>query len=317
MPVPDLTAAVRALRAGRLVVMPTETVYGLAADAFNVTACARIFALKGRPRLDPLIVHVADAGQVARVARRVPAALQRLAETFWPGPLTLVVPRHRDVPDIVTAGLPTVAVRVPAHPLAQRLLRAFAGPLAAPSANRFGRVSPTSADHVRAEFGKRTPLLLDGGPCRHGLESTIVTWRNGRLTILREGSLSREAIEQAAGQPVRVLRRTVLTHPDAPGLLKHHYAPRARLVLLPPDWRQCPPSFRRGDALLLFSAAFPAFAGPSLRLAPRGSTTTAARHLYAALRLLDRSGVSTIYAETVPDTGLGAAINDRLRRASA
>ena len=313
---PDLDAAVRALRAGRLVVMPTETVYGLAADAFRPDACARIFALKGRPRLDPLIVHVADARQLSRVVKRLPPPLMPLAEAFWPGPLTLVVPRHPDVPDIVTSGLDTVAVRLPAHPLARRLLRAFGGPLAAPSANRFGRVSPTSPEHVRAEFGRRTPLLLDGGPCRHGLESTIVTWRDGKLTLLREGSVSREAIERTAGRTVHLRRRTVLAHPDAPGLLKHHYAPRARVVLLPQQWRVRPPRLTARTALLLFRDTFPG-PGPTRVLSPAGSVTAAARRLYAALRELDQPGVSLIYAEPVPQAGLGAAINDRLRRASA
>jgi L-threonylcarbamoyladenylate synthase len=247
----------------------------------------------------------------------VPAALEPLLDAFWPGPLTVVLPRHPDIPDIVTSGLSTVAVRMPGHPVARAVLRSFGGPLAAPSANRFGRVSPTCAAHVRAEFGARTPFLLDGGPSTHGLESTIVAWRGGRVMILRDGAIPRHEIERVTGAPARSRRGTVLKHPDAPGLLRHHYAPRARVVLLPADWRSAPPASDRRAALLLFRGPIPVGWTRAVVLSPRGSLRVAARRFYAVLRDLDRPGIRAIYADGFPDGGLGDALNDRLRRASA
>ncbi len=296
--------------------MPTETVYGLAANALNPAAVRRIFRLKGRPAFNPLIVHVASLGQARAIARLDNPAALRLASRFWPGPLTLVLPRLPAVPPEVTAGLDTVAVRMPAHPVARRLLEACALPLAAPSANRSGHISPTDAAAVRAEFGARTPLLLDGGPCRHGIESTVVRPRRGFVEILRQGAVPASAIARAARCPVRLRVRTVLRHPDAPGMLARHYAPRKPLRLLNPGWRRGVRSLPPGAALLLFRNPPRGFSGPVELLAPDGSPETAARRLYAALRRLDRSPATVLFAELVPERGLGASINDRLRRAA-
>lgn len=310
-------SAAAALRAGGLVVMPTETVYGLAADAFNRSAVREIFRLKGRPAFDPLIVHVLDMAQLARVVRGVPAAARGLIDAFWPGPLTLVLPKRGALPAEVTSGLPTVAVRMPGHPVARRLLRAFGGPLAAPSANRFGRISPTSAAAVRQEFGGKTPPLLDAGPCRHGLESTIVRPRGAGFEILRPGAITAEQIEAATGRRVRLLRAGHASpHPEAPGLLEQHYAPARPVQLLPMGWRVEGRRFGQRDALLAFGRGFPAFPGPVRLLSQRASLREAARNLYRLLRELDSSGARRIFAEVVPDRGLGRAINDRLRRAA-
>lgn len=309
--------AADALRAGGLVVMPTETVYGLAADALDRGAVRRVFKLKGRPSFDPLIVHVLDEAQLKRVARAVPGWVRLLTDAFWPGPLTLVLPKRAAVPAEVTSGLPTVAVRMPGHPVARRLLRAFGGPLAAPSANRFGRLSPTSAAAVRAEFGAATPLLLDAGACRHGIESTIVRPVRGGFEILRPGAITAEQIAKATGRKVwSADARTPARHPEAPGLLKQHYAPRRPVRLLAAGWRASPPPFRKGDALLVFQLGWEGFPGVARVLSPRGSLRQAAQKLYRALRELDASATGRIFAEMVPERGLGRAINDRLRRAA-
>ena len=313
----QVAEAARVLRAGGLVVMPTETVYGLAADAFDRSAIRRVFELKGRPSFDPLIVHVLDGAQFGRVARAVPASVQRLIDAFWPGPLTLVLPKRAALPLEVTAGLSTVAVRMPGHPVARRLLRAFGGPLAAPSANRFGRISPTTARAVRKEFGAATPPVLDAGPCHHGVESTIVRAARGGFEILRPGAITAEQIERATGRRASVRdARPPTLHPEAPGLLKQHYAPRLPVHLLGSGWRSSPPRFGNRDAILAFRGKVDGFRGIVRVLSPRGSLREAARNLYRLLRRLDESGARRIFAEEVPDRGLGRAINDRLRRAA-
>ena len=226
----NLSAAIERIRSGGVVAIPTETVYGLAADAFNPLAVARIFEIKKRPFFDPLIVHIADAAHIHRVATNIPGAAQKLMNEFWPGPLTLVLPKTTTVPDIVTSGLPTVAVRVPDHILARHLIKEAGTPLAAPSANLFGRVSPTTAQHVREQLGDSVDLILDGGPCRVGLESTIVSFDGPRPCVLRLGGLTVEEIERVAG-PVNV--QTIDPEkPQAPGNLPQHYAPRTPLYLL-------------------------------------------------------------------------------------
>lgn len=309
--------AVRVLRAGGLVVMPTETVYGLAAAAFDRSAIRRVFEMKGRPSFDPLIVHVLDAAQLARVARAVPASVQRLIGAFWPGPLTLVLPKRAALPQEVTAGLSTVAVRMPGHPVARRLLRAFGGPLAAPSANRFGRISPTSAGAVVEEFGAATPLVLDAGPCRHGVESTIVRAVRGGFEILRPGAITAEQIARATGRRAWVLEaRPPTAHPEAPGLLRQHYAPRRPVRLLDSGWRSSPPRFGKRDAVLAFREKVDGFPGMVRVLSARGSLREAARNLYRVLRALDQAAPRRIFVEEVPDRGVGRAINDRLRRAA-
>jgi L-threonylcarbamoyladenylate synthase len=297
------------LRRGGLVGLPTETVYGLAADATDAQAVLRIFAAKGRPRFDPLIVHCADADDVWQVAEPTPRA-RRLA-TLWPGPLTLVLRRRACIPDAVTAGLDTVAVRVPDHPLARELIRACGRPLAAPSANRFGCTSPTTAAHVIEQLGAAVDAVLDGGPCRVGVESTVLRPDPTPL-VLRPGGLPREQLALLLGEPVALADRQARADNlprEAPGMLASHYAPRCPLVLRDGAWPADPTI-----GLLAFTTA------PAGRIAevlsPTGDLAEAATHLFAAMRRLDAAGVKAIAAELVPETGLGEAINDRLRRAA-
>ncbi len=301
--------AVAALRAGQVIGLPTETVYGLAGDAANAEAVARIFALKRRPPDHPLIVHLGDAAQLDDWARVVPAAARTLAARFWPGPLTLVLPRAARVPDAVTGGQDTVALRMPAHPLARAVLAAFGGALAAPSANRFGRISPTRAEHVRAEFGDAVPCVLDGGPCTVGIESTIVDLSAGAPRILRPGAITRAMLERTLGGPLAA--GVADDAPRVSGSLPAHYAPRTPLALLDaPALRR-----RRGeDGTLLLTHSLTVDAARGLRLP--GDAAGYARALYAALRELDARGARVILAERVPDTPAWAGVRDRLTRAA-
>jgi len=312
----DLTGldrAVELLRAGRLVAFPTETVYGLGADASNPEAVARIFAAKGRPADHPLIVHLASAAQVADWASEFPAPARALAEAFWPGPLTLVLPRSTRVPDDVTGGQDTVGLRVPSHPVAHELLRRFGGGVAAPSANRHGRVSPTRAEHVREELGDRVDLVLDGGDCEVGLESTIVGCRDGEVTLLRPGHITRLDLERVVG-PVRLPSSRA---PRVPGSLRSHYAPATPVALLPPEaiGRLCLGEEASGLAVLAPRPRPPGIAVLAWRelpADPRGY----GRALYAALRELDALGARRIVVESVPDGDAWAAVSDRLARAA-
>ncbi len=306
--------AAAAIRSGRLVGMPTETVYGLAGDALNVQAVLAIFAAKGRPSFDPLIVHVADAEQAWAVAVPSPRA-ERLARECWPGPLTLVLPRRACVPDVVTSGLDTVGVRCPAHAMARALIRAAGRPLAAPSANHFGRISPTIAEHVREQLGDAVAVVLDGGPCRVGIESTVLL-PDPVPVILRPGGMSRERLQELLGEPVAVADRTERAAHlpvQAPGMLASHYAPRTPLDLRMPGapWPTDPTV-----ALLAFRGQDLPSGRRSEILSPSGDLAEAAARLFAALRRLDALGAPRIMAETVPDHGLGLGINDRLRRAA-
>jgi len=294
------------LRAGGLCAFPTETVYGLGADATNGDAVLSIYETKGRPRFNPLIVHCADLPMARRFAEFSPLALELAA--IWPGPLTLVLPRilNSGLSDLVTAGLPTVALRIPEHPMALELIRQADRPLAAPSANPSGRLSPTSAYQVRLGFGGKVPVL-DGGPARAGLESTILRIEGARVTQLRAGAFPREEIELA-------YRITVEVSEDegavlAPGMLPSHYAPRAQL-------RMDAEAPRQGEVFLAFGAA-PASDGLVLNLSPDGDLREAARNLFSMLHQLDAAGAQGIAVAPVPETGLGEAINDRLRRAAA
>jgi L-threonylcarbamoyladenylate synthase len=317
LPADDPAAIARAaavLRDGGLVAFPTETVYGLGASAHDERAVARVFEAKARPRFDPLIVHVAAADRVALVADADDPRVARLAARFWPGPLTLVLPRRPVVPDIVTSGLDTVGVRVPAHPAAHALLEATGGPIAAPSANPFGYVSPTTAAHVAESLGSRVDLVLDGGPCRVGVESTIVSLAGGQPLLLRPGGVPREAVEQALGCPLATA--TGGERPSAPGQLPQHYATRARLVLLPGPAGPAPRTRGRVGLVAFGAAERPGYAAVEV-LAPDGSLATAATRLFAALRRLDALSLDAIEAEPCPETGLGHAIMDRLRRAAA
>jgi len=316
-----IPAAARLLADGGLVALPTETVYGLGADALDPVACTKIFEAKERPLSDPLIVHVPSVGWLDRLAV-APEAARRLAEHFWPGPLTLVLPRREIVPDLVTAGQETVAVRMSSHPVFQAVLEAFGKPVAAPSANRFGRISPTCAAHVLAELGGRVPLILDGGPCTHGIESTIVLVNGDGLHILRSGPVTAE--ELAPFGPVHGSVAGI----SAPGGLLSHYAPATPMRLAEPveqasrllslqqagsrDGRPTTPLL----GLLAWRCAGDGFARVE-HLSKTQDLREAAANLYGAMRRLDEAGLDMIVAEPVPESGLGAAIMERLRKASA
>ncbi len=309
-----LAAAARALRGGGVVAFPTETVYGLGADAFNAEAVARIFELKGRPRFDPLIVHVASVREADRVLAAIPDAARDLMRRFWPGPLTLVLPKRGELPDLVTAGLPNAAVRMPAHPLARRLLEEAGTPIAAPSANRFGRTSPTTAAHVRRQFPKGLDGLLDGGPCPVGVESTILGFDpDGGPRLLRPGGLPLEELEAVLG-PVRTGRLETTGPCPAPGLLAAHYAPHTPLRFDPHTPR---PAGGAWGWLGTGRPVEPARYAVVESLGAPDDLRTAAAQLFAALHRLDEQGLDGIDAYSVPETGLGRAINDRLRRAAA
>lgn len=303
-----IAEAARLLARGGLVSFPTETVYGLGADATNGEAVARIFAVKERPKINPLIVHVADR-RAAEHLGSFNTLASKLADRFWPGALTLVLPLREEsgLSLLVSAGLDTVALRVPAHPVAQTLLKASGIPIAAPSANPSGRVSATSAAHVAEELGEKIDLILDGGPATLGLESTVIGFEQDAPVLLRAGAIMREEIEETAGA---LCEASNSAGPRSPGQLATHYAPRARLRL---EAREV----RADEALLAFGPDMPSGAARMLNLSASGNLREAAANLFAMLRALDASGASTIAVMPVPKHGLGEAINDRLARAAA
>lgn len=324
------------LRGGQVVAFPTETVYGLGANAFDAAAVEKIFQAKERPAYDPLIVHLSGYDWLPRVARLRPstaAIVSRLSKRFWPGPLTLVLPRHPAISNRVTAGLETVAVRVPSHPVALALLAAAAFPIAAPSANRFGYTSPTTAAHVLADLGGRIPLILDGGPTPIGVESTVLDLTQSTPTILRPGGVTREALQAVLGRVALAQSpKPDDAAPPSPGLLPRHYAPRAHLVLFQGGFAQAAEALRkraqtslaagRKIALLLQEEDLPAMLHlrkqAALRvLSRRGDPLTFSRNLYAALRDLDQIGIEEILVCTLPEEGLGLAVNNRLTKAAA
>ena len=307
----DVAHAAELLREGGIVAIPTETVYGLAANAFDEAAVLKVFEVKQRPSFDPLIVHIGKREDVQRVVKELPPGAEALMDAFWPGPLTLVLPKQDIVPDLVTSGLDTVGVRMPAHPLALELLRSLDFPLAAPSANPFGYVSPTTAQHVADQLGDRIPYILDGGPCIVGVESTIVGLDDGRWVLYRPGGIAVERIEEVIGRVAVTMKKVM---PVAPGMLESHYAPRKPVHV--------------GDVITLSQQHKSKRIGMiSFRedhdvhccevLSSSGDLSEAARHLFSALRTLDASDCDVILAERFPDEGLGRAINDRLRRAAA
>ena len=322
----DRGAAVELLRKGELVALPTETVYGLAADALNSIAVAKIFEAKERPRFDPLIVHLPNRDWLGRIVD-VPAGdrqlIGKLADKFWPGPLTMVLPKRKLVPDIVTAGLDTVAVRLSAHPVFAEIVGELDEPLAAPSANRFGRVSPTTAQHVLDELNGRIPLIVNAGPAEHGIESTIVAVRDGRIAILRRGPITGEQLSEFAD----IVSVTGTQRISAPGQLPSHYTPTTPLRLID-NAEASPPQKNQRVGLLAWSSAFPSPMSSQLEtrhseafaavrnLSDRGDLRQAAANLFRYLRELDALGLDLIVAERVPSWGLGAAIMDRLERAS-
>lgn len=300
----DMAAAVAALRAGDLVAFPTETVYGLGADARNPDALRKIYALKGRPSTHPLILHLPSVESLKDWVASVPPAAAQLATRFWPGPLTLVLRRAAHVSDVLTGGQDTVAVRVPAHPVARALLNAFDGGIAAPSANRYGRVSPTSAAHVKEEFPEGL-LVLEGGDCAVGLESTIVSLVESPPRLLRPGSISQADIEATLGVPLRVGHDG--SAPRVPGSTPKHYAPQTPLELVPAGALAAAESAANARGERVATLPCP----PNVRPADYGRT------LYAQLRRLDKLGVSRILVESVPDTAEWDAVRDRLSRAAA
>lgn len=304
-------AAADVIRRGGLVALPTETVYGLGANAWDGEAVARIFAAKERPAFDPLIVHLPGIAALNQVATSISPRAHQLADAFWPGPLTLVLPKQPKVSDLVTSGLPTVGVRVPAHPLMQSVLKLAGVPIAAPSANRFGRLSPTTAGHVREQLGDRIDLILDGGPCPVGVESTIVFVDGDTTTILRPGGLAVEAIAGIAG-PVEIATGSS-DRPAAPGMLASHYAPRTPIdiVTTPP----VVPSGAKWGLLQFVSGEAVGYAAVET-LSVSGRLEEAAANFFAALHRLDRAGLDRILATPFPENGLGRALNDRLRRAT-
>lgn len=309
-----IDAAVAALRAGDVVGMPTETVYGLAGDAANAAAVARIFALKGRPADHPLIVHLGDAAWLARWSRTADPRAEALARAFWPGPLTLIVPRAAHVSDAVTGGQDTVGLRVPDHPVALAVLRAFDGALAAPSANRFGHISPTTAEHVRREFGADVRVVLDGGPCDVGIESTIVDLSRDTPRVLRPGRIAVAELEAVIG---RVEVGAVAASPRVSGALASHYAPRtpAELVARKDIRGQVRRAASEGERFVVLARGEPIADAEGLTLPADASEY--ARNLYAALRELDAEDADRILVETPPDGEAWAAVRDRLDRACA
>jgi L-threonylcarbamoyladenylate synthase len=331
----DVEHAARVLQEGGLVAFPTETVYGLGADASNDAALGRLFDVKGRPRSHPLIVHIANAHDLPRWAASLPAVAVQLAKRFWPGPLTLIVQRSELVSPVATGGMPTVGIRVPSHPMAQAMLRHFGGGVAAPSANRFGRISPTTAAHVAADLGGDIDYLLEGGSCEVGVESTIVDLSRGLPVLLRLGGVTREALEATIGPltapdspRLRSAPGAALEAPAAPGTLASHYAPRALLLAVAPD--QVPVAvaaqLAQGEATrspvrIAVLAPQRAFAGwPELAAVHRhllpDDLAAMARELYGAMRDLDAAGFDVIVAALPAEVGLGEAVADRLRRAA-
>ncbi len=302
------------IRKGGIVAFPTETVYGLGADAFNPLAVARIFEVKRRPYFDPLIVHVANPADMKKLVREIPPNVKKLIGRFWPGPLTIVLLREEEIPDIVTAGLPTVAIRMPNHPMALSLIRESKCSIAAPSANPFGYLSPTTAEHVREQLGDQVDLILDGGPCPVGVESTIISFLEEGPRLLRPGGVSLEEIESIIGKvevtPIEEDR------PSAPGMLPRHYAPRTPIVL---HWdkRDLDLHKNKNIGLLAFQEPKNHVRFHSVEvLSKKGDMREAAANLFAAIRRLDAMNLDLILAEPVPEIGLGRAIMDRLRRAS-
>ncbi|HCR54438.1 MAG TPA: threonylcarbamoyl-AMP synthase [Cytophagales bacterium] len=308
----DISLAKKLLEQGKLVGIPTETVYGLAANALDAEAVTQIFVVKERPKFDPLIVHIASVDQAEKYVKALPEKAVELARHFWPGPLTLVLPKRSNIPDIVTSGLDTVGIRCPDHKLTRQLLTILPFPLAAPSANPFGYVSPTTAAHVNHQLGEKIPYILDGGPCRIGLESTIIGFENNTPTLYRRGGISEEQIVSLIGS---VSSRLQSSNPIAPGQLDSHYAPKRKfylgdIELLKKDFSS------EKTGILRFMSTNKTKDKRELILSPSGNLEEAASNLFASLRKLDQMDVDVIIAERVPDLGIGKAINDRLQRAA-
>lgn len=310
----DIMHAKKLLDGGHLVAIPTETVYGLAGNAFDESVVTKIFEAKKRPFFDPLIVHIGNPSRLQDLVRAVPDTAWKLAEKCWPGPLTLVLNKSNRIPDLVSSGLPTVAVRMPDHSLTLNLLNCLSYPLAAPSANPFGYISPTTAEHVQTQLGEVIPYILDGGSCLVGIESTIVACDRQEVMIYRKGGITLEEIEEITGKKVRFPQDK---KPLAPGMMESHYAPYKKVLMGDIDQLL---TVYSGEAVgvLSFQKQFTELPdNRQIRLSPSGNMKEAAKYLFAALRKLDAMPITHILVEPVPDHGLGQAINDRLRRASS
>jgi L-threonylcarbamoyladenylate synthase len=307
----DIEQAAARLKEGGLVAIPTETVYGLGANALNEKAVLKVFEAKNRPSFDPLITHIAEKEELYKYASEVPEKAQQLIDAFWPGPLTLVLPKNEEISSLISSGLDTAAFRMPRHPLLHSLLTTIDFPLVAPSANPFGYVSPTSARHVFDQLGDKIDYILDGGPTKIGLESTIVGFREGIPTVLRLGGLSVEAIEQVVGKIA--VNKSSTSKPDAPGMLISHYSPSKKVIL--GDLEALLKIYsEEKKGILSFSKNYPDFS--NFVLSEQGDLAEAATRLFAGLRWFESQDVDVILTEPVPDHGLGRAINDRLKRAS-
>jgi len=311
----DIEKAIAYLKNGELVAIPTETVYGLAGNGFSAESVAQIFAVKNRPAFDPLILHTDRLEKVLTFVKEIPPALQKLADVFMPGALTLLLPRLPIVPDLVTNGLDRVAVRIPSHVVAQKLLSQLDFPLAAPSANPFGYISPTTAQHVADNLYGKIPYILDGGSCQIGVESTIVGLENGIVTVFRKGGIPKESLQKVVGTSIEV-RTHSSSNPLSPGMLSQHYAPRKKVIIGNiADLLEKYSSQKVG--ILSFQSKFPQIPDDwQYVLSAQGSLIEAAQHLFGALRYLDNQPIDIIITETFPEVELGVAINDRLRRAS-
>lgn len=310
----DIATAAGLLRQGELVAIPTETVYGLAANALDPAALSKVFEVKNRPFFDPLIVHIHEWESVLTYADSIPDQAKKLADHFWPGPLTLLLNRNNKIPDLATAGLERVGLRCPDHPLTLALLKSLPFPLAAPSANPFGYVSPTTPAHVENQLGEKIPYILDGGDCNIGIESTVMGWEGKEAVVYRLGGITTEEIEKIIGT-VKIMPYST-SEPQSPGQIKSHYSPMKPFILgnlneLIKEYKD------RRVGILTFKNAQHFTGANSLVLSPSGNLSEAAHHLFASLRKLDEMNVEVILAEPVPNDGIGRAINDRLRRAAA
>lgn len=310
------TRATELLIAGEVIALPTETVYGLAGNALDRKVVSEIFNIKNRPSFDPLIVHTHSVDHFGEFGLTIPDELISLAERFWPGPLTLLIPKSDEIPDLVTSGSPLVAIRIPNHPLTLSVLKALPFPVAAPSANPFGYISPTTAQHVNDQLGNKIPYVLDGGPCKVGIESTIVGLVNGTLTIFRKGGLSKETLQRGSSLKVKYHQIPKHTEPNLPGSVSSHYAPSTKMVRgKPEDWSNNPNV--ENIAVLAFQKHYDFLPDhQQIALSPKGDLQEAAQNLFSAMRTLDALQSDLIIAEIFPERGLGIAINDRLQRAS-
>ena len=309
----DIAYCQELLKDNQLVAIPTETVYGLAANAFDTDAVSQIFKMKGRPRFNPLIVHIHDLKQLDDLATDIPNVAMKLAKAFWPGSLTLILPKQLSVPDIITAGKPTVGVRMPNHPMTLELLKGLPFPLAAPSANPFTRVSPTSAEHVAHYFGERIPAILDGGSCQVGLESTIIGFDGNTPVVYRKGGISIEAIEEVVGKVALLTKNN--TAPQAPGMLVKHYSPSTRLIVSHSVLESVQKNQHLKLGVLTFDSSYKGENIVLRMLSEEGDLKEAAKKLFSTLHELDALNLDLIIAEKFPETGLGKSINDRLHRA--